>query len=137
MIIAIFILSFVVMSIMMVMIVSTRNTMALKDEENALQFGLEVLEDCEQVPFDIGATSADYAEAIADKSKNRNSDSGNTMRATTTATMSGTEDSSGLPISAEVTVDVTWNTALGGNKTIQLNREVSVSGWQNVGDRSK
>jgi hypothetical protein len=106
---------------------------AHKDEENARQLALEVLEDCERVPFNV---SGDYMTAIQNLSKNRNSETGNPMRAEARARMSGTLDYSGLPISAEVTVNVTWNSGIGGKKTIPMRREVSVSAWQNVGDRS-
>jgi hypothetical protein len=124
------------MSIMMAMIVSTNNTVAHKDEENARQLALEVLEDCERVPFN-GVAGVDYTTAIQNLSKSRNSETGNPMRAEARAEESGTlETHSGLPISADVTVTVTWNSAIGGRKTISMRREVSVSAWQNVGDRS-
>jgi hypothetical protein len=136
MIIAILILSFVVISIMMAMIVSTNNTVAYKDEENARQLALEVLEDCERVPFD-GIAGVDYRTSIQNLSKSRNSEAGNPIRAEASAVVSGTLDThSTLPISADVTVNVTWNSAIGGRKTISMRREVSVSAWQNVGDRS-
>jgi hypothetical protein len=108
---------------------------AHKDEENARQLALEVLEDCERVPFNGGA-SGDYITAIQSLSKTRNLEPGNPMRAEARARMSGRLDYSGLPISAEVTVTVTWNSGIGGKKTIPMKREVSVSAWQNVGDRS-
>jgi Tfp pilus assembly protein PilX len=132
--ISVFILTLVIMSIMMAMIVSTRNATVMKDDENAHQFALEVLEDCERVPFD--ADDAVYLTAIAGKSRVRNSDDVRRMRADAAAVVSAARDTAGRPVSADVTVLVTWNSALGGTKTIPMTREVSVSGWQNVGDKS-
>jgi Tfp pilus assembly protein PilX len=134
MVIAIFILAIVIMSIMMAMIISTRNTAALRDDENAYQFALEVLEDCERIQ--ITSDDTVYRTAVAGKSRNRNADPRNSMKAVAGAVVSPTLDLEDRPISAEVTVDVTWNSALGGTKRISMTREVSVSGWQNVGDKS-
>jgi Tfp pilus assembly protein PilX len=132
--VAVIILTLVILSIMMTMIVATRNTMVMKDDENAHQFALEVLEDCERVRFN--ADPSVYQTDIESKSRNRNTDSGSPMRARAAARVSKAHDIKGRPVSAEVTIDVSWNTALGMMKTISMTREVSVSGWQNVGDKS-
>ncbi|MDR1915121.1 MAG: hypothetical protein LBQ58_00915 [Synergistaceae bacterium] len=135
MVIAIFVLSFVVLSIMMAMIIATRNTVAHKDEENAYQLALEVLEACERIPFET--VSSDYSTRIANISK-----SGTTSSMQATASVLGMSTAEAgppgnkLPVSADIQVEVTWSATMGGKKSITMRREVSVSGWQNVGDRS-
>ncbi|MDR1915517.1 MAG: prepilin-type N-terminal cleavage/methylation domain-containing protein [Synergistaceae bacterium] len=129
--ISMFILVVVLMSMMMTTIVTAGNVLVAKDAENARQLALEVMENCEQVKFDVN--DAVYRSSIAANSKNITNGH---IRAVAGIRRIAPHAAGELPISADIEVAVSWRSAFAGERTYRMNREVSVSAWQNAGDRS-
>ena len=141
MLIAVMVLSVVILSVMMSIVLMTRNTGVQKDEEKARQFAIEVMEECEGVlfaqnrPFDEN----EYKNRISGLSRSRGGANGDAFKATSSVIQLGAVPSilpNHPPISADIRVVVEWRSALRENNKIEIEREVSVSGWQNVGDMS-
>jgi type II secretory pathway pseudopilin PulG len=128
--ISIIIIGVVIISVMMSLLVNIRNTMALKDDENARQLAMGVMEDCEAVRFNLDNSA--YEQDIVGKGKQiRGYDATARVRS-----FGGAPAAGHPPISADIEVVVKWHTALEMNKEYFLRRELSVSGWQNAGERS-
>jgi Tfp pilus assembly protein PilX len=131
--ISVIVLGVVVIAIMMAMLVTTRNAGVHKDDETARQLAMEVMDACEGVTFNTSAV--DYTNEIQALSK-----TSGRFAATAECTDLGVEPTTPKitthpPISADIKVTVVWDSTI-GRGTFSINREVSVSGWQNVGDRS-
>jgi Tfp pilus assembly protein PilV len=132
MIVAIVVLGVVLMGIMAGVTISQGNMMT-RERQNAVDLGLTLLEDCEARPFN------ELAARVAEI----NSDSDDGFYG-----IFNVEISTNLPnpfpatipldlVSADITLEITWGSTIGGSKTVKLNREVSVSASQNSGEISK
>jgi hypothetical protein len=151
--IAIVILFLGLLSIISTTMIVTRNTGAQKDVEKARQYALEIMEECEGVLFVIDKSNPEWNENVykAMISDVTSYDLGKGKNGTLTATSEvigiGLKPSAinpvalpnHPPISADIRVTVTWSgwrDSLVNSNRVTVEREVSVSGWQNVGDLS-
>ena len=143
MLMAVMVLSVVILSVMMSILLLTRNTGVQKDEEKARQFAMEVMEECVSVPFAQNRPfdEREYKNRISGLRRSKGGENGDAFKATPSVIQLGAVPSADIlpdhpPISADIRVVVEWRSALRENNKIAIEREVSVSGWQNVGDMS-
>jgi Tfp pilus assembly protein PilV len=120
MVIALFVLGIVLLG-MMAGILITQGSMLYKERERAVEIALRTLESFEARPFDKLSgevrTEGMYVITVDDPTFNN----------TTVPVLSAD--------SADIRVTVEWGRGvLGGQRKIEMNREVSASGWQNVGE---
>ncbi|MDR3322253.1 MAG: hypothetical protein LBS93_07365 [Synergistaceae bacterium] len=124
MIVAIVVLGVVLMGIMAGVMIS-QGGMMTKERQNAIDLGLTLLEDCEARPFDKLAARVSEINALS-----ATGFFGIFKVAITTVP-------DPIPvslISADIVLDITWGSSIGGVKTVSLNREVSMSASQNSGE---
>ena len=140
MLIAVFVLAVALMSVMFAALLVTRNVGAEKDNERARQLALQIMEECEEVLFvpdkNNPWSEAAYKKNISDVGSR---DINGVFKATAKVVSVGAIPASPPghpPVSADILVTVEWRTAAKSSNTTKLEREVSVSGWQNVGDLS-
>jgi Tfp pilus assembly protein PilV len=117
MVVALYVLGIVLLG-MMAGILITHGTIAYKERERAVEIALQTLESQEALPF--GELSGDtrtsgiYTITLANPEFNKSAASAD---------------------SAVIKVTVTWGGGiLGGERAIEMEREVSASGWQSVGE---
>jgi hypothetical protein len=148
--IAVMVLAISLMSIIFAVMLMTRNVGVEKDNERARQFALEVMEECEGVVFvaDMNTQQWDegvYKSMIKDvTSPDLGKGKMGVFEAVSEVVLVGQKPSeinaaalpNHPPISADIRVTVTWRSALRDVNEFVLDREVSISGWQNVGDLS-
>jgi Type II secretory pathway, component PulJ len=98
---------------MMAGIVIAKNTVETTDVQSAREIAITALENYEATPFEsLGIGSEDRRFVSVFRIITR-------VEALT-------------PFSADISATVNWNGA-NGEKVVQMNREVSASGWQNAG----
>jgi Tfp pilus assembly protein PilV len=119
MVVALYVLGIVLLG-MMAGIVITQGTMLYKERERATEIALRTLESQEALPFRVlsgdertineGIYTITIAEPVFNKAIVASADS------------------------ADIRVTVEWDRGVLGGRSIQMNREVSASGWQSVGE---
>jgi Tfp pilus assembly protein PilV len=121
MVVALFVLGIVLLGMMAGILIS-RGNMFYKEQERAVEIALRNLENLEALPFETLSRDAQshnegiYTITVAKPEFNNPS---NVLSAD----------------SADIRVTVEWGQGvLGGHRTIEMKREVSASGWQNVGE---
>ena len=123
MIVALYVLGIVLLG-MMAGILITQGTILYKERARATDIALRTLENLEALPFLV--LSNDYYD-----------DKELTKEGIYTITVARTNfnKSADIADSADIRVSVTWGGGvLGGERTVQMNREVSASGSQNIGE---
>jgi type II secretory pathway pseudopilin PulG len=144
MLLAIIVLGLALFSISFSIMLVGRNTGVQKDAEKARQLALEVMEDCEGISFvqskNTPFDSDVYKNAISGMSRgDYPTKADSRLWATAKVRKVGPQPASlpgHPPISADILVTVEWRSAVKDHNIVELEREVSVSGWQNVGDMS-
>jgi type II secretory pathway pseudopilin PulG len=144
MLLAIIVLALALFSISFSIMLVARNTGGQKDAEKARQLALEVMEECEGVSFVLSKNtpfdSDAYKNAISGMSRgDYPTKSDSRLWATAKVAKVGPQPTvlpGHPPISADILVTVEWGSAVKERNVVELAREVSVSGWQNVGDMS-
>ena len=115
MLIAIIVLAVVLIS-MLGMFVISRTAIHTKDDETANAFALRYLEELEELDF-TGFDPDDFPKTWTDQ------------KFTTTATVVDNDN-----YRVRIRAEVKWPGAVGGEKTLELDRVISAVGYKNVGE---